>query len=53
MSWPAIIMIGLAVFSIGYSIVNEGKSKPDWSFTTSFFTVCIEMGLLYWGGFFQ
>lgn len=52
MSWPAIIMIGMFILALGMSIVNDGKSTKI-SFVHQFLATSINLGLLYWGGFFQ
>lgn len=53
MSIPAVILLCIYAMSIGVSMMEHGTPKTGInSFWTTLVGVCINIGLLWWGGFF-
>lgn len=52
MSIPAIIWLSLATLWVGLAVLQKFSRKPSDLFAT-FITLLVEVGLLYWGGFFH
>lgn len=54
MSIPAIIMIVLFALSLGSNLVMHGKPKEgNYNFGIALVSCAIQVGLLWWGGFFN
>ncbi len=53
MGWPQITMIVLVAISLVLAIEKNGQPKGNWSVGGTLFGACIEIGLLYAGGFFS
>jgi choline-glycine betaine transporter len=49
---PQIILIVLVAIAGTITLMNHGKPRPDYSFPAWILGAGIELGLLYWGGFF-
>lgn len=49
---PQIIMITLTGMSLGVHLVKHGEARPPYSAGLGLLGACLEIGLLYWGGFF-
>lgn len=52
MGTPQIILIVLFALGGGVTMAKHGQSRADYNFGTWFVAMAIEVGLLYWGGFF-
>lgn len=52
MQAPQITFIVLATIGGTVSLVNHGKPKGDYNFIAWLVAAGIEIGVLYWGGFF-
>ncbi|WP_161627586.1 hypothetical protein [Metaclostridioides mangenotii] len=51
---PQIILIAIYMLSLGISMARHGEEKKGKeSFFTSTIAAAIQIGLLYWGGFFS
>lgn len=46
--WPELIWIGLNLFGLGYSTTKGGRE-----FLSTTAATAIQVGLLWWGGFFS
>lgn len=53
MNTPQIIMIVLFIIGAIVTLINNGKPKGTYSFFGWVFAASIEIGILYWGGFFN
>jgi hypothetical protein len=53
MGTPQIIFIVLLAIGGTVTLLNHGKPRPDYSFPAWILAGFIEVGLLYWGGFFS
>lgn len=50
---PQIIIVVMYILSLGVSLANHGEVKTSkTSFGSSLLGTIINLGLLYWGGFF-
>lgn len=52
MGTPQIIMIVLLAISGTITLLNHGKEKPKYNFWVWLVGLGLNVGLLYWGGFF-
>lgn len=52
MGTPQIIFIVLAAMTAGIILTKHGQPRDNYHFGHWIFAAAIEMGLLYWGGFF-
>ena len=52
MGAPQIIFIVLIAMAGTVSAMKHGKPQSDHSFPIWFVSVAIQIGLMYWGGFF-
>lgn len=52
MGAPQIIFIVLTAMSAGIVMTKHGKPRDDYHFGHWIFAAAIQLGLLYWGGFF-
>lgn len=52
MGIPQIIMIVLLAMSGTMSLMYHGKQRPPYNFWLWLFVTPLNVGLLYWGGFF-
>ena len=52
---PEIIMIGIYIFALAVDMTRHGESKMDETYNagTTFIAILINIGLLWWGGFFK
>lgn len=49
---PQIIFIILVAVSGGIVLANHGMPRENYNIGTWLITMIVEVGLLYWGGFF-
>jgi hypothetical protein len=50
---PQLIVLGLVLFGMGYSVSKYGQRKTDcYDWSDVLIGPAITLGLLYWGGFF-
>lgn len=52
MNAPQIVFIVLIAISGTITLLSHGKPKGDYNFLTWMIAAAIELGVLYWGGFF-
>lgn len=50
---PQIILVSLTFGGFVFSCVNHGERAPNHNAGVSAIVIAIELGLLYWGGFFS
>lgn len=50
--WPQIIFIALNMIGLGIVLGKHGQPHDAYSAWVAVTAVIIDMGLLYWGGFF-
>jgi len=53
MRWPQIVMIVLFVIGLLVSAENHGKPRKPESFPAALIGICLEIWLLYCGGFWD
>lgn len=54
MKLPQLILLGLMILALGITLAKHGQPKNDkYNFGISLIANAIEIGLLYWGGFFN
>jgi len=53
MKTPQIVLIALYSLSLGISMAQHGKPRENYNAWTSLFAAAIEIGILWWGGFFN
>jgi len=54
MGFPQILMIGIACLACGLSLGKHGEPiRSEHNFPLTVFVWAIELGILYWGGFFS
>jgi hypothetical protein len=51
--WPQGILLAMTLLGFGIVAAKHGEPRSNYSFPTTFVAVGIELGLLYWGGFFS
>lgn len=50
---PQFIILAICLIGIGRSLADDGKEKvKKESFIATLIAVCIELSILWWGGFF-
>lgn len=51
---PQLLLLALYVLSLGIHLAQHGQPKKgNESFPAGFVAVALQVGLLYWGGFFN
>lgn len=50
---PQMIYLIIATLSLTISICNHGKPRSKENALTSFISIMLGLGLLWWGGFFK
>lgn len=51
---PQLLWLGLAFIGVGIHLARNGERREDnYSAGLAFVTLAIQVGLLYWGGFFD
>jgi len=50
---PQIILLLLAACGVGIVLAKNGEPRPNYSFFSYSLAIAVELGLLYWGGFFK
>lgn len=54
MKLPQLIFLGWVILALGIVLAKNGQPRNDkYSFVASFISAAIQIGLLYWGGFFN
>lgn len=54
MNLPQILYIGLNMIGFGVHLAKHGQPREDkYNAGTAFVSLMIEIGLLWWGGFFN
>jgi hypothetical protein len=53
MGIPQIIIICLFCMSFGIVLAKNGEPRDSYNAGISFLSLMMELGLLYWGGFFN
>jgi hypothetical protein len=52
MGAPQIIMIAMTAMAVGISLVKQGEPKGDYGIIDWLIGPALQIGILYWGGFF-
>lgn len=50
---PQIIYLVLVIITLPLLVVLHGHSRSDYNFWSELTSMAIQVGLLYWGGFFD
>lgn len=50
---PQITMLILCALGCCGAGTSHGKPRENWNFYTTFFSILVEIAILYWGGFFK
>ncbi len=53
MGTPQVIFLCLCAMSVGISMAKHGERRENYNAWTSLFAAAIEIGILWWGGFFN
>lgn len=50
---PQLIMLGLMCIGLGVGLSKHGEAQARHNIVIDLISVAVQLGLLYWGGFFD